>query len=69
MTIEDAAEALSWWFARLPITISPEVFGRELDASHFRLGIIQVEPGPKQRIFEMVALDCADCYELREVAA
>lgn len=68
MTVEDAAEAVVWWLCRFPeVQIMPEAFGKELSPLHFRIGIVQVVPQTKQRVFELLPLEVADCYEVKEV--
>ncbi len=69
MTVEDAAEAVVAWLSTQAGTFAPEMFGRELGPSHFRVGIVQVTPETKQRVFELIPLDCEDCYEVRELEA
>jgi hypothetical protein len=69
MNLEEFTDAMTWWLSRFPIRIMPEAFGKEIEPLHFRLGIIQVEPEPKKRVFEMMPLDCKDCWEVRELEA
>jgi hypothetical protein len=67
MTVEDAANAVAWWLCRQMVTLMPEVFGRETAPEHFRIGVVQVTPEPRKRVFELVPLDSADCYEVKEL--
>jgi len=67
MTLEDAAEAVKDWLSLQHITILPEMFGREMEPEHFRIGIVQVEPRACRRVFEIHPLEYPDCYELCEM--
>ena len=68
MTLEDAAKALFGWLSTQPISFLSQLEGVELEPEHFRLGVTQLAPEQRRRVFECVPLDMADCYEVREVA-
>ena len=76
MSLEDAADAILLWLQRyLGVRIAAR-FAKELEAQHFRVTVFQVvvapgseELGTARRIFEVVPLDIADCYEVKEIAA
>lgn len=67
MTLEEAANAIVWWLIRQGVALASEVFGRETEPEHFRIGMVQALPQPKKRVFEVAPLDVADCYEVKEV--
>jgi len=68
MTLEDAANALVWWLQQQPIAFLSAISGKEIAPAHFRLGIAQVSPEQRQRIFEFVPLDIPLCWEVKELA-
>lgn len=73
MSLEDAADAILLWLQRhLGVRIAAR-FAKELEEQHFRVTVFQVvgteELITTRRIFEVVPLEIADCYEVREVAA
>ena len=68
MTLEDAAHTICWWLGYLRVRIAPALFVRETDTHALVVTVQQMEPQQK-RVFEVVPLDIADCYEVREVAA
>ena len=69
MTFEDAATAVVAWLHGQPVKIEPQVFGREIETDHFRIGVVQVEPAPKKRVFDIYPLEVPYCYEVKEVEA
>lgn len=68
MTLEDAAKALFRWLSTQPISFLGQVDGLETEPQHYRLGVTQLAPESRRRVFECVPLDVPDCYEMKEVA-
>ncbi len=68
MTIEEAANALFWWLVQQAgCAFLAATQGVELGACCYRIGVQQLEPTEKRRIFEVRPLDVADCYIVTEI--
>ena len=69
MTLQDAAQAVADWLTTQPITFLSTANAVEIEPQHFKIGIHQVKPERKRRVFELAPLDVPDCYEMKEIAA
>ena len=69
MTGDDAKDAVIGWLTGQPIAFLTPAAVVEVEPQHFKVGILQLAPESKRRVFEIAPLEIADCYEVREVAA
>ena len=69
MTQQEATDAIELWLNWHAVSIAPIRFAKELEGNHFLITMLQTIPCMVKRVFEVIPLDIADCYEVREIAA
>lgn len=68
MTLAEAVQAILAWLCHTGSTFAL-IFARQVSEAQFELGIEQIAPEHKRRVFEVVPLGIADCWEVKERAA
>ena len=67
MTLADALHSVFSWLCSTGATFRP-TDARAVSSDRFEIGVEQLQPEYKRRAFVVLPLDCADCWQILEVA-